>query len=215
MRLYLGSDIARRHGSVDLYDSFTSIAQDEEDFRSELVRYAEAADDGRPLVTPMDVAPLVTQRLPWLKPSSPNKMYNAVIIGNRAWAESFSDLFAMKNPGDGANAKNIQALSRVLPRLAYTGEFEAENESSYGVQYGIVGAQEVVEFLDSMVFFDSEIYKPRIDFIRSRVGPQPTVLTTSWCTFPRPSAVTPSFGRYLVSATRSCQSSSAHVDPAE
>lgn len=169
VRLYLGSDIARRHGSVDLYDSFTSIAQDEEDFRSELVRYAEAADDGRPLVTPMDVAPLVTQRLPWLKPSSPNKMYNAVIV-EQGLGGKLSDLFAMKNPGDGANAKNIQALSRVLPRLAYTGEFEAENESSYGVQYGIVGAQEVVEFLDSMVFFDSEIYKPRIDFIRSRVG---------------------------------------------
>lgn len=78
-------------------------------------------------------------------------MYNAVIV-EQGLGGKLSDLFAMKNPGDGVNAKNIQALSRVLPRLAYTGEFEAENESSYGVQYGIVGAQEVVEFLDSMVF---------------------------------------------------------------
>lgn len=169
VRLYLGSDITRRHGAVDLYESFSSIAQDEEDFRSELVRYAEAAEDGRPLVTPMDVAPLVTQRLPWLKPSSPNKMYNAVIV-EQGLGGKLSDLFAMKNPGGGSNTKNIRALSRVLPRLANTGEFEAESETSYGVKYGIMGAREVVEFLDSMVFFDSEIYKPRIDFIRSRAG---------------------------------------------
>lgn len=169
VRLYLGSDITRRHGAVDLYESFTSIAQDEEDFRSELVRYAEAAEDGRPLVTPMDVAPLVTQRLPWLKPSSPNKMYNAVIV-EQGLGGKLSDLFAMKNPGDGANAKNIQALSWLLPKLVHKGDFEAESGSSYGVKYGIVSAGEVVEFLDSMTFFDSEIYKPRIDFIRSRVG---------------------------------------------
>lgn len=169
VRLYLGSDIMRRHGAVDLYESFTSIAQDEEDFRSELVRYAEAAEDGRPLVTPMDVAPLVTQRLPWLKPSSPNKMYNAVIV-EQGLGGKLSDLFAMKNPGDGANAKNIQALSWLLPKLVHKGDFEAENGSSYGVKYGIVSAGEVVEFLDSMTFFDSEVYKPRIDFIRSRMG---------------------------------------------
>lgn len=169
VRLYLGSDIARRHGSVDLYDSFSSIAQDEEDFRSELVRYAEAAEDGRPLVTPMDVAPLVTQRLPWLKPSSPNKMYNAVIV-EQGLGGKLSDLFAMKNPGSGSNTSNIQALSYVLPRLVNTGAFESESETSYDVKYGIMSAREVVEFLDSMVFFDNEIYKPRIDFIRSRAG---------------------------------------------
>lgn len=169
VRLYLGEGIVRKHGAVDLYESFSSIAQDEEDFRSELVRYAEAAEDGRPLVTPMDVAPLVTQRLPWLKPSSPNKMYNAVIV-EQGMGGKLSDLFAMKSRGEGANTTNIRALSQLLPDLVHKGEFGAERQNTYGVNYGVVDAQEVVDFLDSMVFFDDEIYKPRIDFIRSRIG---------------------------------------------
>lgn len=169
VRLYLGADIQRRKGAVDLYDSFTSIAQDEEDFRSELVRYSEAKDDGRPVVTPMDVAPLVTQRLPWLKPTGANKMHNAVIV-EQGLGGKLADLFAMKKHGSGANTRNLRLIADLLPRLDRTGSFDAGNGTSYGVAYGVVDARTMVEFLEGFTFFDSDAYGPRIRFIRSRIG---------------------------------------------
>lgn len=169
VRLYLGADIQRRKGTVDLYESFTSIAQDEEDFRSELVRYSEAREDGRPVVTPMDVAPLVTQRLPWLKPTGANKMHNAVIVEQGLGAK-LADLFAMKTHGTGANARNLRLLTGILPRLDRTGSFDPENGNSYGVVYGIVDAGTVVDFLEKFTFFDNDAYDARLSFIRSRIG---------------------------------------------
>src|SRR5699024_6151469 len=65
---------------VDLYEAFTSIARDEEAFRTELEQYAGYDDEGAPRALPIDVPPLVTQRLPWLKPTSPTKMHNSDII---------------------------------------------------------------------------------------------------------------------------------------
>ncbi|MFE1823581.1 Z1 domain-containing protein [Streptomyces anulatus] len=65
--------------TVDLYEAFEAICLDEETFRDQLAQYAELGEDGQPLVTPQQIPPLVSQHLPWLKPSSRTKMYNAQI----------------------------------------------------------------------------------------------------------------------------------------
>ena len=36
-----------------------------------------------PMITPREVRPLVMQSLPWLKPTAPNKMYNAKLVSQR------------------------------------------------------------------------------------------------------------------------------------
>ncbi|GLX40278.1 endonuclease [Streptomyces roseochromogenus] len=76
VRLYLGRRETMGRTEVDLYDAFQAICLDEEAFRSELQRYSVMVD-GRPQITPAQIPPLVSQHLPWLKPTSPNKMYNA------------------------------------------------------------------------------------------------------------------------------------------
>ncbi|MFI5862822.1 Z1 domain-containing protein [Streptomyces sp. NPDC051546] len=76
VRLYLGRKETIGGSEFDLYDGFQAICRDEEAFRSELERYSEMVD-GRPQVTPDQIPPLVSQHAPWLKPTSPNKMYNA------------------------------------------------------------------------------------------------------------------------------------------
>ncbi|MFD3545898.1 Z1 domain-containing protein [Streptomyces sp. NPDC058655] len=76
VRLYLGRREIMGRAEVDLYDAFQAICLDEEAFRSELHRYSVMID-GRPQITPAEIPPLVSQHLPWLKPASPNKMYNA------------------------------------------------------------------------------------------------------------------------------------------
>ncbi|WP_328970283.1 Z1 domain-containing protein [Streptomyces sp. NBC_00239] len=79
VRLYLGRQEAMGKAEVDLYEAFQAICLDEEAFRSELARYSVMVD-GRPLITPAEVPPLVSQHLPWLRPTSPNKMYNAQLV---------------------------------------------------------------------------------------------------------------------------------------
>lgn len=74
VRLYI-----RRDDRVDLYKAFEALLLDEEAFREELRQYSVVKQDGRPAVEPWQVPPLVSQHLPWLKPTARNKMWNARI----------------------------------------------------------------------------------------------------------------------------------------
>lgn len=75
VRLYIGRNVPGPRGTViDLYKAFESIVRDEEDFREELRKFQGFDDDGRPRVRPMDVPPLVYQSLPYLKPTSSNRV---------------------------------------------------------------------------------------------------------------------------------------------
>lgn len=89
VRLYLGREETVGTKEIDLYEAFEAICRDEETFRRELQQYAELID-GRPQVTPAQVPPLVSQHLSWLKPTSPNKMFNAQLVNKRSpgqWEE--------------------------------------------------------------------------------------------------------------------------------
>ncbi|MFH5211406.1 Z1 domain-containing protein [Antrihabitans sp. NCIMB 15449] len=79
VRLYLGREEVTGTREIDLYTAFEAICQDEESFRDELKQYS-APVDGSAQITPAQVPPLVTQHLPWLKPASPNKMFNAKLV---------------------------------------------------------------------------------------------------------------------------------------
>ncbi|MFJ6832097.1 Z1 domain-containing protein [Streptomyces sp. NPDC091209] len=87
VRLYIGREETlgrgRRAKTVDLYEAFEAICRDEELFRAELARYAPLVD-GRPQVTPAQIPPLVSQHLPWVKPSARNKMFNAELVEVRS-----------------------------------------------------------------------------------------------------------------------------------
>lgn len=89
VRLYVGRKETLGKKEIDLYEAFEAICRDEETFRSQLAQYAKLVD-GEPQVTPAQIPPLVSQHLPWLKPTSPNKMYNAELIEIRSpgqWVE--------------------------------------------------------------------------------------------------------------------------------
>ncbi|MGW3912345.1 Z1 domain-containing protein [Streptomyces sp. NPDC005070] len=87
VRLYIGREETLGRGraakTVDLYEAFEAICRDEELFRAELARYAPLVD-GRPQVTPAQIPPLVSQHLPWVKPSARNKMFNAELVEVRS-----------------------------------------------------------------------------------------------------------------------------------
>lgn len=74
VRLYI-----RRDDRVDLYEAFEALLLDEEAFREELKQYSGFEEDGMPVLEPRQIPPLVSQHLPWLRPTARTKMWNAVI----------------------------------------------------------------------------------------------------------------------------------------
>lgn len=84
VRLYIGrEEELSKTASADLYEAFEAACRDEEQFRQQLAQYAELVD-GRPQITPSQVPPLVSQHLPWVKPTARNKMFNAELVEVRS-----------------------------------------------------------------------------------------------------------------------------------
>ncbi|MBL1080011.1 Z1 domain-containing protein [Nocardia sp. 2] len=81
VRLYIGREEKLSTGKqeIDLYRAFEAVCLDEEAFRDELKQYSVMVD-GMPQITPAQVPPLVSQHFPLLKPTTPNKMYNARLV---------------------------------------------------------------------------------------------------------------------------------------
>ncbi|MEV5977562.1 Z1 domain-containing protein [Streptomyces sp. NPDC052114] len=89
VRLYISRGRGATGKEPDLYEAFEAMCRDEEEFRSQLRDYA-ALVDGRPMVTPAQLPPLVAQFLPWLRPTSRSKMHNAELVETAApdsWIE--------------------------------------------------------------------------------------------------------------------------------
>lgn len=168
VRLYLGSGIDKGRRTVDLHEAFTSISKDEEEFRDELRQYAEWDEEREPL-RPIDVAPMVVQRLPWLKPTGGNKMYNAVIV-EKGRGGSLVDLFAMPDRASGANSRNLSRLAPVFEQLSEEGEFLSDTGTPYRARYGILSAQNVTSLLDDFEFYAEDSYEAERNFIRKRAG---------------------------------------------
>lgn len=87
VRLYIRSD-----NQVDLYDAFEALLLDEEAFREELRQFEGTDEEGHPLLEPWQIPPLVSQHLPWLRPTGRTKMWNA-IIDQKGTGGRVSDLY--------------------------------------------------------------------------------------------------------------------------
>ncbi len=123
VRLYIGRNVpAPRNEVIDLYKSFEAIVRDEEDFRDELRKFQGFEEDGRPRVRPMDVPPLVYQSLPYLKPTSTNKMYNAELT-EQGEGGKVVDFNQQGEHDDAVNKKHFGAVETLLDAATTVGDF--------------------------------------------------------------------------------------------
>jgi len=83
VRLYIGRAETDGRQTIDLYQAFEAVVRDEERFRDQLRKYSTLVD-GVPQLTPSQIPPLVSQHLPWLRPSAANKMFNAQLVVRRS-----------------------------------------------------------------------------------------------------------------------------------
>lgn len=154
VRLFMARRLVKGRSTkaYDLYEAFGAIMRDEEDFRAQLEVFSQVEDDGRPSIRPIDVPPLVFQQLPWLRPTSRNKMYNARLdyygIGGQ-----LRDYPRQPERGDGS--VNRTHFSLVRPWLARgrfgtpeTFEYEDFSDAGPGCFEGRVALVDAAEMLD-------------------------------------------------------------------
>ena len=179
VRLYI-----RRDHKVDLYEAFEALLLDEEAFRDELGKYAGLDEDGKPIVEPRQIPPLVSQHLPWLKPTARNKMFNAVVKA-RASVGTFHQLSSIPprpssaaKPADGLKyaAQHKANLEKVvLPLLALADEAAVlpyvDSDGTTRQQHarvGLVGADEFLTLFDNLKWHQD--YQSVIDPLRAFIA---------------------------------------------
>ncbi len=151
VRLYI-----RRDHTVDLYEAFEALLLDEEAFRDELGKYAGLDEDGRPIVEPRQIPPLVSQHLPWLKPTARNKMFNAVIAA-RGSAGTFHQLSSV--PPREKKKENQANLNTVVLPLLTRATQDAELpyldngvEKTQAVKLGLISATDFLSYFDRYIW---------------------------------------------------------------
>lgn len=162
VRLYIGRNEQDRTMRLDLYEAFEAMVRDEEDFRSELERYSHPVDDV-PQVTPRDIPPLVSQRLPWLKPEAANKMYNAELVTRRspgvrieprAYPESGSDI-----------AHNYARMLPIAKAADDLVTLKAAAKVSFEAYIGLVSHKELLTALGGLRWMTPTYFQPDLNFL--------------------------------------------------
>lgn len=166
VRLYIGRDVLDGRGkSYDLYDAFTSIIEDEEEFRAQLKKFSEIQEDGKPAVRPIHVPPMVFQQLPWLRPTGANKMYNAVLRyeGEGGVVKDFN-AHAARDDGS-RNAKHFAAFASWLDRLTEPRTFFGINGTSYIARVATIPTPEILDALRQVELYSRDQLLPTISMI--------------------------------------------------
>lgn len=173
VRLYI-----RRDQEVDLYAAFEALLQDEEDFRAELKRYAGWDEQGKPVLEPRAIPPLVTQRLPWLTPTARNKMWNAEIVerGGLGGVDDLTGVPPLRTEGSAGNFTSVAVpLLQILTeapawslRYRRTEGGDRVSEGTFTAKVGRIAAPEFLELLDRMHWSDrhSPSYAKTIRYLR-------------------------------------------------
>jgi hypothetical protein len=162
VRLYI-----RRDPHIDLYEAFEALLMDEEAFRAELSQYAGFDDEGMPLLEPRQIPPLVSQHLPWLKPTARNKMWNAVIASKAP--TDIQDLYGLPPRGSDKNRTNLDDV--VVPLLTHAISpvmlpYELDGRSGFHqrARVGLVGADSFNQLFGKLAW--NEEYEANIQAFR-------------------------------------------------
>ncbi|QLE72745.1 endonuclease [Streptomyces rectiverticillatus] len=168
IRLWIGRNETAGSKELDLYEGFEAICRDEESFRAQLAQYSVLVD-GRPQVTPAQVPPLVSQHLPWLKPTSPNKMYNARLVEVRSPGEWQEPTAYPTQPT--ALRHNVGLWTPILGQLptapaTFTYEFDdVARRHRVEALAGAVSADAVLSVLSALKWHSGEQFAPHLAYL--------------------------------------------------
>ena len=163
VRLYIDRAVQIGQRTLDLYEAFGAIMRTEELFRDELRRYAELVD-GRPQIKPAQVPPLVTQHLPWLRPTARNKMFNARLAVRR--------LLEVEPVAYPKLSEDIEHNYNVmLPLMLQLSQQEnlsfpsKTGQGAYSSRYGIVTHNDLLSSLAQLRWSYTDHFEPDLAFL--------------------------------------------------
>jgi len=169
VRLFIGRRAKDNQGKeFDLYEMFTNSAEDEESFRESLSAYSGVDETGRPMTRPVDFPPLVFSQLPWLKPTSRNKMFNAVLT-QAGRGGKYKDYSNLPPHSSKTNEHNFSVFRKYLePCLTQHNSFLKSSGSSMTARHGIIPALAFCDYLDAICYSGNGL-APTAEFIRDAV----------------------------------------------
>ena len=168
VRLYIDRRIQVGRRTIDLYEAFSAIMRAEELFRQELSRYAELVD-GKPQIRPSEVPPLVTQHLPWLRPTARNKMFNARLDVRRQ--QEIEPVAYPKNVSDIVH--NYRAFMPLILCAYHEDRFvspRAEGHGSFLAKHGVVNHEELLTTLRQLRWIYDDHLAPDLAFLEEASG---------------------------------------------
>ena len=168
VRLYIDRRLQAGPRTIDLYEAFGAIMHAEELFRDELRRYAELVD-GKPQITPAQIPPLVTQHLPWLRPTARNKMFNA-----RLEVRRLQEIEPVAYPNVPADIEhNYEAILPLMQQANHRAEFAFPRQSgvgSYSARYGVVTHDFLLTALEQLRWSVPTHFEPDLAFLKETRG---------------------------------------------
>lgn len=173
VRLFIRRDPEGRPGRVDLYEAFEGLMRDEEAMRTDLRKYEGFDEDGQPVLEPWRVPAVVRQSLPYLRPTSRTKMFNAVIdsLGDAGRLKDYYGAPARIERADKRHnfALGARLLTAATDRLTFTaGRSKPEQPlSTFDALTGVVGAADVLEILRGLRWhrdYRDEVIAPTLRF---------------------------------------------------
>ena len=167
MRLFIGrAEPLGPKKTIDLYAAFGAICQDELDFREELLQYA-LPDDGSPPLRPMDVPPLVTQRFPDIRPTAPNRMFNAVQVSANFGGKAINPTLA---PTQETTKADNRKLTRALFAEAVFEPVLLGDTESFRALCTRVDPVQLVHYLERYRFSRPNLMERQLAFLRGDLG---------------------------------------------
>ena len=180
VRLYMARSVkGAGETTYDLYEAFGAIMRDEEQFREQLAIFARVDEEGRPLIRPIDIPPLVFQHLPWLLPTSRNKMYNAKKMYNSKL--SFGGIGGKlqdfpRQPERGSGETNAKHFALVRPWFEHDlfGPIESfeywdrktKRIGEFDGRVAVVTAEEMLTVLEGFSWMEQFDFEPTLEMIR-------------------------------------------------
>ena len=169
VRLYIARRTKFGSREVDLYDAFRGIAEDESAFRRQLEQYA-GWDGDKPRVVPSQIPPLVSQHLPWLRPTARNKMFNAQLV------EQSDQPFSPAGYSDHLDElkANLETWRPILANATQPIDLP-QRGSTYAAYIGLVNAEIVlaaIEDTNYLYLYGAKSVKPKAQFYRRMIEEQ-------------------------------------------
>ncbi|MBX7452227.1 Z1 domain-containing protein [Mycolicibacterium sp. 3033] len=157
VRLYIRRDPDDAAQRVDLYEAFEGLMRDEMALRESLEEYEGFDENGDPILEPWQVPPIVSQHLPYLRPSARNKMFNAE-IRTKGDAGRLKDYYGIPPRSSGDEKRvNFELWAPLLASAAETKSFQSSRRKAeektpkpFTAKVGAVTANDFLSLLDKL-----------------------------------------------------------------